>query len=94
MNGGDKLMTVTLYHSVICPRCHFSKIMLNRVLKEFPNIRLERKELFSNFQEASSAGAKTIPALVAGDKVLRGVVFTPGMLRSFFRDLQTDADAR
>lgn len=85
------IQTVTLYHSVICPRCHFSKAMLNRVLQEFPGIRVERKELFTHLQEASRVGAKSIPALVAGDKVLRGIVFTPGMLREFFRGLQAGA---
>jgi glutaredoxin len=92
MNNDDKLASVTFYHSVICPRCHFSTVMLNRVLKEFPAIRIERKELFSHMREASAAGAKSIPALVAGDKVLRGVVFTPNMLRDFFRGLQTSPD--
>jgi predicted DsbA family dithiol-disulfide isomerase len=91
MTNDGKLASVTFYHSVICPRCHFSTVMLNRVLKEFPGIHIERKELFSHIKEATAAGAKSIPALVAGDKVLRGVVFTPGMLREFFRGIQSTA---
>ena len=81
------MKTVTLYHSVVCPRCHFSRLMLKQVLKDFPDIQVERKELFSNMSEAKAAGARTIPALVAGDKVLRGSIFTPGKLREFFSDL-------
>ena len=91
MTSSGKFTTVTLYHSVICPRCHVSKVILERVLKEFPDIRVERKELFSHMREASDAGAKSIPALMAGDRVLRGIVFTPGKLRQFFRALAPGA---
>ena len=81
------MKSVTLYHSVICPRCQLSKLVLKQVLKEFPDVRVEKKELFGHMQEAKAAGAKSIPALVWGDRVLRGVIFTPARVRAFLESL-------
>jgi len=79
---------VTFYHSVICPRCQLSKLALASVLKEFPQVKLRKVEFLTHMAEAKEAGASSIPALVSGNKVLLGVVLTPGKLRRFFAGLQ------
>ena len=53
------------------------------MLKDFPEIEVEKVEFLTNRAAARDAGVSTIPSLVYGDRKLRGVVLTKGMIRRF-----------
>ncbi|HSC28991.1 MAG TPA: thioredoxin family protein [Vicinamibacterales bacterium] len=75
---------VKFYHSVICPRCQASKLLLARVLRQRPGVEITRIELFTNRAHARKDGVTSIPALVAENgRVLSGVILTPGRIRQF-----------
>jgi len=83
---------VTFYHSVICPRCQTTKLLVARVLRERPGVEVTRLELFTNRRQARQDGVTSIPALVSADgRKLSGVILTPRRIRQFLDTLDTDA---
>jgi len=79
---------VKFYHSLICPRCQVSKVMLSRALRLHPDVEVTRLELFANRAEARADGVTSIPTLVAeGGRRLSGVILTPGAIRQFLESL-------
>lgn len=86
----DKRLKIVLYHSVVCPRCAVSKLVLRQVLKKYPGIELEKVELLANMSRARQDGVKTIPALTAQGRMLGGVLLTPGRLERFIDSLESE----
>lgn len=78
---------VVFYHSVICPRCHFSGLMLRNVLRKHPDIEVTRVEFLTSGDQARNDGIKSIPALAAQGRSLSGVVLTPGKIDRFLESL-------
>ncbi|MEZ6096296.1 MAG: thioredoxin family protein [Pirellulaceae bacterium] len=76
-----------LFHSVLCPRCHVSRMMLNRVLKDFPDFELEAIEFLTHRGEAKQHGVTMVPALICEGQSLHGIVFTPKKIRKFLSQL-------
>lgn len=74
---------VTLYHSVVCPRCHFATATLNRLLTEFPDIAIDKVEYLTNRSSSKRAGVTSIPSLVSGNKKLSGFLLTRSRIRQF-----------
>jgi predicted DsbA family dithiol-disulfide isomerase len=83
---------VVFYHSVVCPRCQVSKLALRRVLRKHPDIEVTGVEFLTNMDRAKQAGVRMIPALVAGGKMLTGVVLTPGRIERFLESLDSDRE--
>ena len=81
------MKTVTLYHSVICPRCGLAKLWLASLLQDFPDVTLEKVEILTNKERARDAGVRMTPALVAGDRRLSGFILTKGAIRRFLESL-------
>jgi hypothetical protein len=79
---------VTFYHSVVCPRCQFSGLLLARILRDHPDIRLHRVEVLTNRARARRDGVRSIPALVSGNRTLTGVVLTSSRIRGFLQSLE------
>lgn len=36
--------TVTFYHSVVCPRCQLSGLLLERALRKYPDVQVTKVE--------------------------------------------------
>jgi hypothetical protein len=81
------MTTVTLYHSVICPRCQMAGRSLGQLLEEFPHIKLEKIEYLSNLGRSRRDGVRTIPTLVSGERRLSGFYLTRRSIRRFLESL-------
>jgi hypothetical protein len=57
------------------------------VLRDFPDIRLNKVEFLKNRQRAREDGVSAIPTLVAGDKKLSGIILGKKKIRHFFESL-------
>jgi hypothetical protein len=78
---------VTFYHSVVCPRCQVTGLLLSRVLRDHPDVRLHKVEVLTNRARARQDGVSSIPALVSEGRTLTGIILTPGQIRSFLQSL-------
>lgn len=78
---------VVFYHSVICPRCHVSNVLLNRALSKRSDVELTKLEFLTNRDSARKAGIRSIPALAAEGRVLSGVLLTPAAIDRFLNSL-------
>ncbi len=81
------MTTLTFYHSVICPRCQAAGLFLSRMLRDFPEIELEKVEYLANLGAARQEGVRSIPTLKAEDKELSGFILTPKRMRRFLESL-------
>ena len=81
------MKTITFYHSVICPRCHMANLSLAQLLREFPDIKLDKVEFLTNGERAKADGIRSIPALVAGDQKLTSFYLTKGRIRRFLESV-------
>lgn len=82
------MRTVKFYHSIVCPRCHASSLLLARVLGGRTDVQVQRIELFANMAQARADGVRSVPTLVADDgRTLSGVILTPARIRQFFGSL-------
>ena len=78
---------IEFYHSVICPRCHVSNILLRRALERHPDVEVTKVEILTNRDRAQAAGVKSFPTLVAEGRVLSGFLLTPGRIENFLSSL-------
>jgi DNA-binding transcriptional ArsR family regulator len=78
---------VVFYHSVACPRCHFTGFMLRNVLRKYPDVAVTKVEFLTNAERARKDGVKAIPTLVARGRSLTGIILTPGKIDAFFESL-------
>jgi hypothetical protein len=81
------MKTVRFYQSMICPRCHLSGLLLSRLRDEFPDVRVERLEYFTNLGRARRDGVRGIPTLVSGERRLAGIFLTPKSIRRFLETI-------
>jgi len=83
---------VKFYHSLICPRCHASNVLLAKVLRDRPGVEVTRVELFANRAQARRDGVTSVPTLVAEDgRTLSGIILTAGRIRRFLDSLDATA---
>jgi len=68
-------------------RCHLASRVLAKVLKDFPDISVEKIEFLTNMGRAREAGVKSFPYLVSGDKKFTSIVMTEKGIRGFFKSL-------
>jgi predicted DsbA family dithiol-disulfide isomerase len=81
------MKTVRFYHSMICPRCHLSGLILSQIREDFPDVAVEKVEYFTNLGRARRDGVRGIPTLVAGERRLAGIFLTPKSIRRFLEGL-------
>lgn len=81
------MKTVTFYHSVICPRCRVAGLSLSRLLRDFPDVAVEKVEYLANRSRSREAGVNSIPTLVSGDKKLSGFLLTRSRISDFLESL-------
>ena len=81
------MKTVTFYHSMICPRCHMAGLFLSSLLRDFPDIEVEKVEYLVNLVGAHKAGVRQIPTLISGGEKLAGFYLTKSSIRRFLQSL-------
>ena len=86
----EKRKTITFYHSLVCPRCHVSGLLLKRALRKHPDIEVTKVELLTNGDRARQDGVKSIPTLVANGRKLASVILTPRGIEQFLESLDAD----
>lgn len=64
-------------------RCHLASRALARALEDYPHIEIEKIEFLTNRPAAKSAGVRSFPALVSGEKILTGILLTEKNIREF-----------
>ena len=64
-------------------------LSLSRVLRDFPDIEVNKIEVLTNIGRSHKDGVRIIPALVAGDKKLSGVVLGKKKIRNFLESLSS-----
>ncbi len=87
---GEKIK-LTFYHSVVCPRCHYTGIVLRAVLRRRPDIDLARVEVLTHTHQARNDGVRAVPALVSGGRRLSGFVLTRTRIERFLDSLAKDS---
>ena len=58
-------------------------LSLSRLLRDFPNIRIDKVEYLTHMKRARREGIHSIPALVSGDRKLNGFYLSRKRLRQF-----------
>ncbi len=62
-------------------------LSLKRLLRDFPEISVEKVEYLTNRGQAREDGVHSIPTLVSGDKKLSGFYLTKKSIREFLESL-------
>jgi len=62
-------------------------LSLASLLREFPDITLEKVELLTRSVQSKEKGVYSIPTLVSGDKKLSGFYLTKKSIREFLETL-------
>ncbi|MDA3786697.1 MAG: thioredoxin family protein [Deltaproteobacteria bacterium] len=78
---------VTLYHSILCPRCHLAGRALAELKEDFPALEIRRVEVTRQPRTALAAGVRMIPCIVAGTEKLRGFMLSKSEIRAFLNQL-------
>jgi len=58
-------------------------LSLSRLLRDFPDVRVEKVEYLANLGRSRKAGVYQIPTLVAGEKRLSGIYLSKKKIRQF-----------
>ena len=58
-------------------------LSLSRVLRDFPDVTLDKVEYLANLGRSRRDGVRGIPTLVAGEQKLSGFLLTAGRMRKF-----------
>ena len=61
--------------------------LLASVLKDFPEVGIEKIEFLKNRDAAKAAGVRSIPALVYGEHKLTGFLLTRKNIREFLESI-------
>lgn len=78
---------VTLYHSILCPRCHLAGRALAELKEDFPALEISRVEVTMHPLTALAAGVRMIPSIVAGTEKLSGFMLSKTEIRAFLNQL-------
>lgn len=62
-------------------------LSLKKILKDFPDIEIEKVEYLTHLSAARADGATMIPALISGDDKLVGFMLTSSKIRAFLESL-------
>jgi len=76
-------MKLTLYHSLICPRCARARKHLASLLGDTYSDLVDEVEIVSQPLKTWRAGVRLIPALRYGDSQLSGVVLSFEQIERF-----------
>ena len=76
-------MTITLYVSVLCPRCHIAKKHLVKLLEKHPSLEMEIVDVTANPLRMWKDGIRMIPALTYNGRTLSGLWLTKSAISNF-----------
>ena len=62
-------------------------LSLSRVLRDFPDVEVNKVEFLKNMGRSRKAGVRTIPTLVSGGNKLSGIVLGKKSIRRFLESL-------
>ncbi|WP_136797643.1 MULTISPECIES: thioredoxin family protein [Desulfosediminicola] len=80
-------MKITLYKSSLCPRCHFTRRVLEELTAERDDITIELVDVLVAPQRTIKDGVRMIPALVCGDHRLSGIWLGNDQIKQYIEQL-------
>ena len=63
-------MRITLYKSMLCPRCHLAHKYIREITSDDPGINIEEIDIMAAPRQSWSDGVRMIPALKIDDHIL------------------------
>jgi hypothetical protein len=87
----NEKLAITFYHSVVCPRCHYTGHALRAVLRNRSDVEVTKVEFLTRGNKAREDGVRSIPALVARGQALTGFVLTKGRIERFLDSLGVES---
>lgn len=76
-------MTLTFYHSPLCPRCRRAEKHLDDLLSPEARRRVHRVDALRQPLRSWRAGVRMIPALACGDELISGLVLDRDRMAAF-----------
>lgn len=76
-------MQITLYRSVLCPRCFLARKYLQEITQHKSNVTIVEVDILSQPMKTWQDGIRMIPALKIEDKILSGVFLNKKQIKSF-----------
>lgn len=88
-------MKITLYRSLLCPRCHMAGKYLHEIAGEDPTLSIKEIEVTTHPIKIWQQGIRLIPALQIEQQTLSGLYLTKKQIKNFIQrsKLKTQAKA-
>lgn len=80
------MKTITLYQSILCPRCYIARKALHKLTQSHGEIELEKVEILYSLKRLKQDRITMIPAIKVGDKVLSGLYLNEQAISHFLRE--------
>ena len=82
-------VTVTLYKSHLCPRCHLTKKYLLEIAKDNPDIHIEEIDILKEPGRTWKDGIRMIPALKLNNHVISALFLNKNAISAFLNQHTT-----
>jgi len=76
-------VTVTLYKSNLCPRCHLTKRYLHEITKDNPEIHIEEIDILKEPGRTWKEGIRMIPALKINNHIISALFLNKNAISTF-----------
>lgn len=83
-------MQITLYRSILCPRCFMAKKYLEEIAQQKSNITIEEIDIMNQPLKSWQNGIRLIPAIKIEDKILSGIFLNKTQISNFINDYESD----
>ena len=80
-------MEITLYRSLLCPRCHMAGKYLREIVGEDPTLMIREVEVTTQPIKIWQQGIRLIPTLQVGQQTLSGIYLTKKQIKNFIHQL-------
>ena len=81
-----QIITIQLYRTRFCPRCALASRHLRALTAGHPQLRVEEKEILSDWRGATEAGIGMIPAIRVDTRVLSGIYLSRTAIARFLKE--------
>ncbi len=78
-----RIMHITLYKSILCPRCHFARKYLLEITADDPEIEVKEVDIMTAPRQSWNAGIRLIPALRINDHILSAMFMSKTTIADF-----------
>ncbi len=76
-------MTITFFSSILCPRCHYTNMILRKLSQHHPDLIIKKIDVTLHPLAAWQRGIKIIPALQIESDILAGIFLNETAINKF-----------